>query len=54
LLLLVHADNRFTSAESEQPETRTYNYRFVPENSTVVQQQQQQQNIYQLKSFTKQ
>jgi len=26
LLLIAHADIRFTSAESEQPETRTYNY----------------------------
>ena len=32
LLLLVHIDIRFTSAESEHPETRTYNY----ECSTVV------------------
>jgi len=29
-------DIRFTSAESEQPETRTYNYWPVPESSTVV------------------
>jgi len=28
--------SRFTSAESEQPETRTYNSRSVPESSTVV------------------
>ena len=27
LLLLAHAYSRFTSAESEQPETRTYKYR---------------------------
>ena len=36
---LAHADTRFTSAESEQLETRTYNYRSVPsvsESSTVV------------------
>ena len=36
LLLLAQADIRFTSAESEQPETRTYNDRSVPESSTVV------------------
>ena len=36
MLLLVHADIRFTSAESEQPDTRTYTYRSVPESSTVV------------------
>jgi len=36
LLLLAHADIRFTSAESEQPEIRTYNYRSVPESNTFV------------------
>ena len=36
LLVLVHIDIRFTSAESEQPETWTYNYRSMPESSTVV------------------
>jgi len=38
LLVLAHADIRFTPAEPEQPETRTYNYRSVPESSTVVYQ----------------
>jgi len=33
---LVHVDIRFTSIESEQPETRTYIYRSVSESSTVV------------------
>ena len=36
MLLLAHADIRFTSAESEQPETQTHNHRSVPESSTVV------------------
>ena len=36
LLLLAHADNRFTSAESEQPETRTYHNWSEPESSTVI------------------
>jgi len=36
LLLLAHADIRFNSAESKQPETRTYKYRSVAESSTVV------------------
>jgi len=37
--LLAYADTWFTSAEPEQPETRTYNCRSVPsvsENSTIV------------------
>jgi len=36
LLLLAHADFRFAAPESEQPETWNYNYRSVPESSTVV------------------
>ena len=36
LLLLAHAYSRFTSAESERPETRTYKYMSVPESSTAV------------------
>jgi len=36
LLLLPHAYIEFTSAESEQPETRTYSYWSVSESSTVV------------------
>ena len=36
LLLLAHADNRCTSAESEQPETRTYHNWSEPESSTVI------------------
>jgi len=38
LLLLALADTWFTSTELEQPETRTHNYRSVPESSTVVYQ----------------
>jgi len=37
LLLLAHAYGRFT-AESEEPETRTYTYRSVPICCTVVYQ----------------
>ena len=36
LLLLAHADSRFTSVESEQPETQIYKYRLVQESCTVV------------------
>ena len=39
LFFLAHADTRFTFAESEQRETRTYTYKFVtsvPESSTVI------------------
>ena len=36
VLLLSACIYPFTSAESEQSETGTYNYRSVPESSTVV------------------
>ena len=36
LLLLAHANIRFTSTESEQPETQAFNDTSVPESSTIV------------------